>query len=989
MNSPNQGAPLIGINEIDFHRNVFVAVASERNQTHELILVESEIPEKKPRVFCSCSKGKYAQCSFGKQFVESYQLYKADLTEKSASAQFLKCHFWKMIEPITRVNATSIESIGSISDDPSLEQISFSDRQNNRIFTFESSAERRSRLRERLSKEHGVTRYVLMNKGVDFVRTEQEKALVLRGHKTVWQTVEDSVWYRLAYHCFRESKNIDDIVYSVDITTGVFKFVVTTSEFKLTLYPFRKSIPGIIDILLKLYPEKLAHSLYKKECELYVKFNTLSTGEIAVVPCVNVTIDDTIETCSVRTSFIFDTLIYLMEINSFAKVNFTSLKLLATGWDLIKKVPAESISDFMEDNESALSIGSLGEVAEGAVIDLFANNDADDFARIVSPIIIRKFDRVELQPQNIENENCTMAVHYSAGTFSIPLSELLNVKKKKQRYYYNPEYIVDCHSKEVQGALMSSKGIDENGMVTFSRAALLQFRGTSLSTHFSGEEKLVKQIKQMLEFKAIKDLAPLTRYNGTLRDYQTKGVQWLLFLYDNNFGGLLCDDMGLGKTHQMLAFIAAIKEQRSCKGPILVVCPTSVLSHWKKLITQFAPDLKMIIYHQNDRRALLDNSYDILITSYGILRNDSEILNGVHFETAIFDEAQQLKNKFSVSFLAAATIAANVKIALTGTPVENSIADLKSLFDIVLPGLLSSELSDEDIISFAMNQKKDENKNSPVKHLQKLTSPFILRRLKATVLDELPQKIEDKRICQLGGDQFMMYESMMEQRGKGLLDALYDNEEPVQYMHIFAFLNKLKQICNHPALLNETVDGYERYDCGKWELFKELIDESIGSGQKVVVFSQYLGMIEIMHRYLDDIGVGHVILTGASKKRDKLIQQFSDNPDCKVFIGSLKAGGVGIDLVAGSVVIHYDRWWNSARENQATDRVHRIGQKRGVQVFKLITEGTIEESIDSIIERKHTLAEAALVEDSPDALKHFSRDDLIELLSMRSGNKEK
>ena len=218
--------------------------------------------------------------------------------------------------------------------------------------------------------------------------------------------------------------------------------------------------------------------------------------------------------------------------------------------------------------------------------------------------------------------------------------------------------------------------------------------------------------------------------------------------------------------------------------------------------------------------------------------------------------------------------------------------------------------------------------------------------------------------------------------GEGLIDTLEKGEEPIPYIHIFALLNLLKQICNHPALVDGRVDDFEKYQSGKWDLFKELIDESLESGQKVVVYSQFLGMIRIITQYLQEAGVEFVTLTGSSRNRGEIISRFNNDPNCRVYVGSLKAGGTGIDLVAASVVLHYDRWWNAAKEDQATDRVHRIGQRRGVQVFKLVTEGTLEEKISAIIERKRNLMDSIVKEDDPGLLKTFSREELIEMLSL-------
>jgi len=218
-------------------------------------------------------------------------------------------------------------------------------------------------------------------------------------------------------------------------------------------------------------------------------------------------------------------------------------------------------------------------------------------------------------------------------------------------------------------------------------------------------------------------------------------------------------------------------------------------------------------------------------------------------------------------------------------------------------------------------------------------------------------------------------------RGKPILDTIQNNGGPLPYMHIFAILNLLKQICNHPAMLEDDINSFDKYQSGKWELFKELLSEGLESGQKIVVYSQFLKTITLMGNHLSDQHVGYAVLTGSSRNRGKIIQRFNSDPDCRVFLGSLKAGGTGIDLVGGSVVIHYDRWWNAAREDQATDRVHRIGQVRGVQVFKLVTEGTLEEKISAIIEKKRNLMESIIKEDDANTLKIFTRDDLIEMLS--------
>jgi SNF2 family DNA or RNA helicase len=313
----------------------------------------------------------------------------------------------------------------------------------------------------------------------------------------------------------------------------------------------------------------------------------------------------------------------------------------------------------------------------------------------------------------------------------------------------------------------------------------------------------------------------------------------------------------------------------------------------------------------------------VLLTSYGILRNDIEQLKRIPFPVAVFDEIQSIKNQQTLGHEAATQLGAAMKLGLTGTPIENYLSELKALLDLTVPGYLGS---DENFDSRYIKPIELDPTGARRATLSRLISPFTLRRLKRTVLKELPEKIEDIRTCNLSEDQVKLYRDAISSRGEGLVDTLKKGREPIPYIHIFALLNLLKQICNHPALVDGKVDDFEKYQSGQWDLFRELIDESLESGQKVVVYSQYLGMIRIITQYLHGAGVEFVTLTGSSRNRGDIISRFNDDPKCRVYVGSLKAGGTGVDLVAASVVLHYDRWWNAAKEDQATDRVHRIGQ---------------------------------------------------------------
>ena len=463
-----------------------------------------------------------------------------------------------------------------------------------------------------------------------------------------------------------------------------------------------------------------------------------------------------------------------------------------------------------------------------------------------------------------------------------------------------------------------------------------------------------------------------------LRPYQKIGVEWLHFLYENDLAGLLCDDMGLGKTHQAMALMLLLKEQHEVDDPFLVICPRTVISHWRDKLAQHAPGLRVAVYHGTNRNleeALEER--DVLVASYGVLRNDAAKLGTVSWSLLFFDEIQQIKNQETQAHRAAVTVPARMKIGLTGTPIENSLSELKNLFDLVLPGYLGDDESYFDRFGASSREHPDDE---ALRDLRRLISPFVLRRLKTAVLDELPGKIEDIRTCSLSTEQHQLYRDAIDTRGLALADRIRRDDKPLPYIHIFALLNQLKQICDHPALALGVAAEWRDHDSQKWDLFQELLAESLESGQKVVVFSQYLGMIAMMESYLEELGIGYAKLTGSTRRRGEVVDRFNENPDCRVFLGSLRAGGTGIDLIAGSVVIHYDRWWNAAKEDQATDRVYRIGQKRAVQVFKLVTEDTLEESIAAMIDRKRELMSSVVQADHPRLGKIFTREELLELL---------
>lgn len=632
-------------------------------------------------------------------------------------------------------------------------------------------------------------------------------------------------------------------------------------------------------------------------------------------------------------------------------------------------VPADNITVFLEET------GELLRNESGIFVD----------ETLLGRKTVEKYRTVTIDHKEFSEEGVNLSVTYDFEEFSLSLRDIYEAQKGGKRFIVRGDKWIDTRSAEfawVEG--LDEQSLKDTNIVRIGRTEYLRF----LALHDRLEKRFssgrVRSWFEALErLKAPGRVPSISHMRGKLRSYQKNGYGWLWFLYENGFSGLLCDDMGLGKTHQVMALMTGISRKMSAsveKVRFLVVCPTTVLSHWKDKVMEYCPSLDPYVYHGTDRLFHEGfESHSLIITSYGIALRDIEMLAEYRFELIVLDEIQAVKNKSTKTYAAVKALESKCTIGLTGTPIENSVMDLKSLFDIVIPGYL---LSDSLFENHFRSPIEDYSDGSAKEKLSRLIQPFVLRRKKEQVLKELPPKIEDVRHCALTTDQILFYRDLVDNQGRQLVQTLKDPDQKVPYMHIFAILNYLKQICNHPALLEGETKDYKKYSSGKWDLFTELLEESLGSGQKVVVFSQYVKMLELIESFLRDSNIGFATIKGHTRKRAEAIRMFNSEPDCMVFTASLRASGLGIDLTGGSVVIHYDRWWNSAREEQATDRVHRIGQRRGVQVFKLITENTLEEKIDRIISKKRRLMESVVKQDDKSVLKHFSRQDLIELISL-------
>lgn len=492
------------------------------------------------------------------------------------------------------------------------------------------------------------------------------------------------------------------------------------------------------------------------------------------------------------------------------------------------------------------------------------------------------------------------------------------------------------------------------------------------------EEAKTKEYVEMLENFTSDEEIDLTGFKSTLRSYQEVGVRWLYFLCSYGLSGLLCDEMGLGKTHQAMGLLAAARNRSEGTAKFLVVCPTSVIYHWEGLLKTFLPTMRVVVFYGLGRSLeSFESEADLLLTSYGTLRSERQALSALPFAIAIFDEIQIAKNPHSQTHKALKRIQADVRIALTGTPIENRLMELKALFDIVLPGYLPSDAQFKEVFINPIEKGHDPERK---KLLSRLTKPFILRRRKADVLLELPEKIEEIALCDLSDEQKELYRTAVTQRKEALMKEVQSG--PLPLTHIFSLFSTLKQICDHPCLITKDFQDYQKHASGKWDLFVQLLQETRDSGQKLVVFSQYLGMLDLFAAYLKEHNIGFASIRGSTRDRKAQLETFRNDPSCEIFLASLQAAGVGIDLVSASVVIHYDRWWNPARENQATDRVHRIGQNRGVQVFKIVTKNTIEEHIHRLIEKKAALLQEIIHFDEHDQIKGLTKDEIVELLKL-------
>ncbi|TAH66931.1 MAG: helicase [Anaerolineaceae bacterium] len=569
------------------------------------------------------------------------------------------------------------------------------------------------------------------------------------------------------------------------------------------------------------------------------------------------------------------------------------------------------------------------------------------------------------------------------------IRNLIHAYQVKKKYYRlkNGSFInleegnVDELSKILFSLNISSKNFEENKLLLDKQHAVyLDKVFTDKKLELYRDQDFTALTENILN-PSVTDFKVPDEIQAELRPYQITGYKWLRTLAEHELGGILADDMGLGKTLQSIVFIASIlmegREKNKPQPHFLIVCPTSLTYNWQDEMENFAPFIRTAVVSgtPQERKEAIEKykDYDVLITSYPLIRRDVTIYENINFHTVFIDEAQFIKNDSSLNAKSVKRLKANHRYALTGTPIENSLSELWSIFDYIMPGYLHSH--SKFVEYFEKPILKDDKE--ALEDLHQHISPFILRRMKKDVLTELPDKYESKMLTDLSFEQKKVYLSYLDNIRNDIHSELSDGGLDRSRMKILAALTRLRQICCHPSTFLENYQG----GSGKLDLLMELIPEAIANDHRILVFSQFTSMLRIIEDELKDMNISYFYLEGSTptEERNEIVKRFN-NGEGKVFLISLKAGGTGLNLVGADTVIHYDPWWNPAVEEQATDRVYRIGQQNKVHVLKLITKGTIEEKIFKLQRKKKELSDS-IISSKEVFINTLSREELEELFN--------
>lgn len=646
---------------------------------------------------------------------------------------------------------------------------------------------------------------------------------------------------------------------------------------------------------------------------------------------------------------------------------------------------------FMLDQENTRLI-----LANEEKIYYFLSYEIEKYMQKFEVLATDNFKKKEIHEPKINTlgvriENNLLNIDFSNMNFDLQeLQEIMKKYRMKKKYHRLKDgsflKIDQNDAMEFINSITDGLDIDykkiENGSLKLplSRSMYLDRLLKNLKNTNVVKNSEYKDLIATVDHKDIEELITAPKgLNANLRSYQLMGYKWLTLLDKYGLGGILADDMGLGKTVQMLAVVLSYIENAKNPKLSIVVCPSSLTLNWENEINKFAPSIKTLIIHGNSEerakqiKSILD--YQIIVTSYDSLKRDVDIYEeqNIEFKYIIADEAQYIKNNNTQNAKTIKVIHSETRYALTGTPIENSLSELWSIFDFIMPGYLLSYKKFKE--QYEIPIAKD-NDIECMNRLKMMIEPFVLRRIKKEVLTELPDKTVTVLNNEMQDEQLKIYASYIARAKEEAIREIGENGFERSQIKILALLMRLRQICCHPSLFLNNYHG----ESSKMNQCMEVIKDAILAGHKILLFSGYTSMFEILERELKREKIKYSKLTGQTKVGDriKLVDEFNEDEEIKVFLISLKAGGTGLNLIGADVVIHYDPWWNLSAENQATDRTYRIGQKRNVQVYKLITKNSIEEKIYELQKKKARLAENMLSTQQT-FINKLSKDDIMAL----------
>lgn len=671
----------------------------------------------------------------------------------------------------------------------------------------------------------------------------------------------------------------------------------------------------------------------------------------------------------------------------------------------IKNVNLEITRNAIQENEVLDTFVQTGFMLDSANARLVLANDEkiynflskeiEDYMKKFEVLVAKDFKKKDIKKIKIKSigvkiENNLLDINLEDFKFNIyEIKDIINKYKLKRKFYKLKDgtYISleKNNSLDFLENVVDNIEIDyvnpEEGTIKLPiyRAMYLEKLFKEMNnTNIQKNEYYKKMISEIEDRHIDINTKIPKKLNTELRTYQKIGYKWLKTLEQYKMGGILADDMGLGKTVQVLTVILSyIQENKEKAKNSIIVCPSSLTLNWYNEIQKFTPTIKKLVisgdYLERKRKIETINNYQIVITSYDSLKRDIDLYTQYNFKYIVADEAQYIKNNNTKNSKAVKLINAETKFALTGTPIENSLSELWSIFDFIMPGYLYKYKKFKELYEIPIIKNQDEEK---MNKLKKQIEPFILRRTKSEVLTELPDKTVTILSNEMKEEQYSIYMSYMAQARDEIMYQIDMKGFEKSQIKILSLLMRLRQICCHPKLFLSEYTG----ESSKLNQCIEIIQDAVWGEHKILLFSSYTSMFEIIEEQLKKLKINYLKLTGQTKvgERIKLVDEFNTNENIKVFLISLKAGGTGLNLTGADMVIHYDPWWNLSAENQATDRTYRIGQKKNVQVYKLITKNSIEEKIYELQQKKAKLIDNMLSTDAT-FISKLSKDDILAL----------